>query len=73
MDNTTHNTPREVCPCYRIIRIADPRSRGACAWFEVEAFDAGNRWLVATVDTRREAIDLVNTLEADHARRMAAK
>ncbi len=73
MDNTTHNPAREVCHCYRIIRIADPRSRGACAWFEVEAFDAGNRWVVATVDTRREAIDLIDQLESEYARRMAAK
>jgi hypothetical protein len=61
MDNTPHN-PTTV---YRIVRIADPRSRGACAWFEVEAIAAdGARYHVATCDDRQEARELVRQLEA---------
>jgi hypothetical protein len=33
---------------YRIVRITDPRSGGACSWFEVEGMAAdGGRWHVA--------------------------
>jgi hypothetical protein len=61
MDNTTHNPPR----AYRIVRIADPRSRGACAWFEVEAIAAdGARHHVATCDDRQEARELVKAMRA---------
>jgi hypothetical protein len=50
---------------YRILKISDPRSRGACYWFEVEGMNAaGDRWHVATVDTRAEARQLVATIEA---------
>lgn len=55
---------------YRILKISDPRSRGACYWFEVEGMTAaGERWHVATVDTRAEARQLVASIEADDARR----
>jgi hypothetical protein len=68
------NTPRPTRPaCYRIVRIADPRSRGACAWYEVEGIAAdGSRWHVATCDDRREARDLVQRLEAHEARQADA-
>lgn len=57
---------------YRILKISDPRSRGACYWFEVEGIAAtGERWHVATVDTRAEARQLVATIEAADARRQA--
>ena len=53
---------------YRIIRIADPRSRGACAWYEIEGCNAaGDRWHVATCDDRREARDLLAAIEAQIA------
>lgn len=52
-------------PTYRILKISDPRSRGACYWFEVEGLNAaGDRWHVGTVDTRAEARQLVATIEA---------
>lgn len=58
---------------YRIVRVADPRSRGACAWYEIEGIAAsGERWHVATCDDRREARELVRRIEADDARRAAA-
>lgn len=61
-------TPRT----YRIVRIADPRSRGACSWYEVEAIAAdGARWHVATCDTRTEARELVRQIEAADAARAA--
>jgi len=48
---------------YRIIRIADPRSRGACAWFEIEGSNpAGDRWHVATCDTREEAREMLKAI-----------
>lgn len=51
-------------PAYRIIKISDPRSRGACYWFEIEAVHAdGSRLHVATCDDRREARELVAQLE----------
>jgi hypothetical protein len=57
---------------YRILKISDPRSRGACYWFEIEATSTnGARWHVATVDTRPEARELVAKIEADYARRLA--
>jgi hypothetical protein len=57
---------------YRILKISDPRSRGACYWFEIEGMTAaGERWHVATVDTRAEARQLVAAIEADDARRAA--
>lgn len=63
-------TPRT----YRIVRIADPRSRGACSWFEVEAIAAdGARWHVATCDTRTEARQLVRQIEAADAARAASE
>jgi hypothetical protein len=53
---------------YRIIRIADPRSRGACAWYEIEGCNAaGDRWHVATCDDRQEARDLLAAIEAQIA------
>lgn len=59
-------------PTYRILKISDPRSRGACFWFEIEGMNAaGDRWHVATVDTRAEARQLVATMEAADAHRAA--
>ncbi len=53
---------------YRIIRISDPRSRGACAWYEIEGCNAaGHRWHVATCDDRREARELLAAIEAQIA------
>lgn len=53
---------------YRIIRISDPRSRGACAWYEIEGVNAaGDRWHVATCDDRREARELLAALDAQIA------
>ena len=50
---------------YRIIRIRDPRSRGACGWYEIEGMNAaGDRWHVATCDDRREARELLKAIEA---------
>lgn len=55
---------------YRIVRVSDPRSRGACFWYDVEGMAAdGSRWHVATVDTRAEARQLVASIEAADARR----
>lgn len=60
-------------PTYRIVRIADPRSRGACYWFEIEGLAAdGSRWHVATCDDRREARELVRQIEAADAAKAAA-
>jgi hypothetical protein len=59
---------------YRIIRISDPRSRGACSWYEVEGCNAaGHRWHVATCDDRREARELVRSIEAAEAAKQAAE
>lgn len=61
MDNTPHN-PTTV---YRIIRIADPRSRGACCWYEIESITPdGARYHVATCDDRQEARELVKAMRA---------
>jgi len=60
-------------PLYRIVKVSDPRSRGACYWFEIEATEAdGTRHYVATCDDRREARELVAAMQADNARRAAA-
>ncbi len=40
---------------YRIKKIADPRSRGVCYWFEILAQRGEDRWSVATYDTKDEA------------------
>jgi hypothetical protein len=59
---------------YRIVRITDPRSGGACSWFEVEALAAdGARWHVATCDTRTEARTMVRQIEAAEAARAASE
>ena len=59
---------------YRIVRIVDPRSGGACSWFEVEGMAAdGGRWHVATCDTRTEARELVRQVEAADAARAASE
>jgi len=48
---------------YRIIRIADPRSRGVCAWYEIEGSNSsGERWHVATCDSREEARELLKSI-----------
>lgn len=60
---------RFIAPAtYRIVKISDPRSRGACYWFEIESMAAdGTRRLVATCDTREEARELLKQLEAANA------
>jgi hypothetical protein len=59
-------------PTYRIRRIADPRSRGACSWYEIEATSGGGSWWhVATCDDRHEARATLAAIEADHGRRAA--
>jgi hypothetical protein len=59
-------------PTYLIRKISDPRSRGACYWFEVEALEAdGRRSWVATCDDRQEARELVRHLEAAEAAKAA--
>jgi len=40
---------------YRIKKIADPRSRGTCYWFEIIAQRGDDRWSVGTYDTKDEA------------------
>lgn len=53
---------------YRIVRVADPRSRGACSWYEIEGIAAdGARWHVATCDDRHEARETVRRIEAAEA------
>jgi len=61
---------RPIAPVtYRIIKIADPRSRGACYWFEIESMTAdGGRHHVATCDTRDEAREMLKHLEAATAK-----
>ncbi len=55
-------------PRYAARKIADPRSRGACYWFEVERIEAdGRRSWVATCDDRDEARELVRRLTAEAA------
>jgi hypothetical protein len=44
-----------VTTTYRIKKIADPRSRGVCYWFEILAQRGEDRWSVATYDTKDEA------------------
>jgi hypothetical protein len=44
-------------------KISDPRSRGACYWFEVERVHVdGRRDHVATCDTRAEAREMLQRL-----------
>ena len=61
---------RRIAPAtYRIVKISDPRSRGACYWFEIESLENdGNRRLVAMCDTRDEARELLKQLEAATAK-----
>jgi len=61
---------RPIAPVtYRIVKIADPRSRGACYWFEIESMTAdGGRHHVATCDTREEAGEMLEQLEAATAK-----
>jgi hypothetical protein len=61
---------RPIAPVtYRIIKISDPRSRGACYWFEIESMTAdGGRHHVATCDTREEAREMLKQLEAATAK-----
>ena len=61
---------RPIAPVtYRIIKIADPRSRGGCYWFEIESMTAdGGRHHVATCDTRAEAREMLRQLEAATAK-----
>ena len=49
---------------YRAVKIADPRSRGACYWFEIEAiYPDGSRRFVAVCDTKQEARETIKALE----------
>lgn len=58
-------------PTYRVRKISDPRSRGACYWFEIEATATnGTTWHVATVDTKEEARELLAAIRRDDARRL---
>jgi hypothetical protein len=58
---------------YRARKISDPRSRGACYWFEIEATAPdGSRHHVATCDDRHEARELVRQLKAAEAAKSAA-
>jgi hypothetical protein len=50
-----HHKGHPMNTTYRIKRIADPRSRGVCYWFEILAQRGEDRWSVATYDTREEA------------------
>jgi hypothetical protein len=64
MENQPNPNPNPPT-CYRMIRISDPRSRGACYWFEIESITAdGRRAFIATAETRAEARDLIRRLES---------
>lgn len=70
-DSTNEGT---IMNAYRIIRVADSRSRGACAWYEIEGSDtAGRRWHVATHDTREEAREMLKAIreQIDNSNRKA--
>jgi hypothetical protein len=61
-----------AAPRYVTRKITDPRSRGACCWFEVEAVHVdGSRDHVATADTRDEARGIVAAMRAAAAARAA--
>ena len=49
---------------YRIVKISDPRSRGACYWFEILAECGDERWSVGTYDTRDEAREALAQIRA---------
>ena len=49
---------------YRIVKIADPRSRGTCYWFEILAQRGDDRWSVGTYDTRDEAREAIAQIRA---------
>ena len=49
---------------YRIKKISDPRSRGACYWFEILAQRGDDRWSVGTYDTRDEAREALAQIRA---------
>jgi hypothetical protein len=54
-------------------KIADPRSRGACYWFEIErVYPDGRRTVVAIADDRTEARELVRQLDAAAAAQVPA-
>jgi hypothetical protein len=64
---TNDNTPAPIA--YRAVKISDPRSRGACYWFEIESIDAdGARRHVATAESREEARELLRQLRAAAAK-----
>jgi hypothetical protein len=56
-----------VTTTYRIKKIADPRSRGTCYWFEIIAERGGDRWSVATYDTKDEARTALVQIRAANA------
>ena len=49
---------------YSIKKIADPRSRGTCYWFEIFAQHGDERWSVGTYDTRDEAREALAVIRA---------
>ena len=49
---------------YRIVKIADPRSRGTCYWFELFAQRGDERWSVGTYDTKDEARESLAQIQA---------
>jgi hypothetical protein len=54
-------------PIYEIRKISDPRSRGACYWFEIFVTDANGRHGLATCDTREEANELLAAIRNANA------
>jgi hypothetical protein len=49
---------------YRIKRIADPRSRGVCYWFEILAQRGADAWSVGSYDTKDEARQMLAQIKA---------
>jgi hypothetical protein len=54
----------EPIAAYRIVKIPDPRSRGAVCWYEIERIEPnGARHVVAVCDTRQEARETLRAIE----------
>ena len=49
---------------YRIKRIADPRSRGVCYWFEILDQRGADAWSVGSYDTKDEARQMLAQIKA---------
>lgn len=59
-------------PRYVARKIRDPRSRGACYWYEIERVHAdGRRDYVATAESRDEARDILRRLRGEAGGRSA--